>query len=115
MIHEFAHTVLEMAVEPDDPDFVARLDDAYAEALAAGLWSDTYAASDINEYWAEGVQDWFDANRDADPPNGVHNHVNTREELWDYDPRLAALIREVFGDQPWRYSYPSTPDPTCGW
>jgi hypothetical protein len=33
--------------------------------------------------------------------------VNTREELKAYDPGLAALIAEVFGDRPWRYALPT--------
>ena len=42
---------------------------------AKGLWKGTYAASDIQEYWAEGVQSWFDTNRHDDR---AHNHVHTR-------------------------------------
>jgi len=49
------------------------------------------------------VQSWFDANLEADPPNGIHNHVNTREELEAYDPDLAKLIAEVFGHIEWRF------------
>jgi hypothetical protein len=32
--------------------------------------------------------------------------VNTREELIEYDPGLAALLKEVFGDNAWRYIKP---------
>ena len=57
------------------------------------------------EYFAEGVQSWFDNNRVNDHD---HNHVDTREELLEYDPRLAAICREVFGDTELRYSKPAT-------
>ncbi|NNE92991.1 MAG: hypothetical protein HKN23_15205, partial [Verrucomicrobiales bacterium] len=63
--------------------------------MAAGLWKDKYAANNKNEYFAEGVQSWFDNNRE---PDHDHNHVNTRAELIEYDPDLAALLKEVFGD-----------------
>jgi len=57
------------------------------------------------EYFAEGVQSWFDNNRQNDHD---HNHVNTRAELIEYDPALAELCREVFGDTELRYTKPST-------
>lgn len=54
---------------------------------------------------AHGVQNWFDDNRENDHD---HNHVNTRAELLDYDPGLAALCREVFGDTVLKYTKPQT-------
>ena len=68
-----------------------------------GLWRGTYAGSNAGEYWAEGVQSWFDTNRQND---SQHNHVDTRDELKAYDPELAKLCNEVFGDGPWRYVRP---------
>ena len=65
-------------------------------AMKKGLWKSTYAAENAREYFAEGVQAWFDANLEANPPDGIHNHVNTRKELLQYDPDLAALIGKVF-------------------
>ena len=72
-------------------------------AKTKGLWKGTYAMSNMSEYWAEGVQSWFDTNRQND---SSHNHVDTRAELKSYDPALAKLIEEVFGDDPWRYVRP---------
>ena len=37
-----------------------------------------------------------------------HNHVNTRALLLEYDPGLAALCREVFGDTVLKYTKPAT-------
>jgi hypothetical protein len=104
LVHEFAHTVHQMGVNRLDRSFDGRLRQAYQSALEQGLWKGTYAASNPSEYWAEGVQSWFDTNRASD---GQHNHVDTREELKEYDPALAALIAEVFGDSPWRYVPPA--------
>jgi hypothetical protein len=87
-----------------DPTFDDRLKKVYWEALEEGLWKGTYAASNRMEYWAEMVQSWFDTNRQNDDQ---HNHINTRAELKEYDPRVAALCEEVFGDGEWRYLKPA--------
>jgi len=56
-----------------------------------------------NEYWAEGVQCWYDTNRTMDHD---HNHISTREQLKAYDPLLAALCKDVLGDSKWRFVSP---------
>ena len=100
LVHEFAHTVPQMGVEqqPKGTAFRTRLEAAYEDALDAGLWAGTYAAEHTDEYWAEAVQSWFGVNDWAIPTNGIHNHINTRHELEAYDPRIADLIEEVFGE-----------------
>jgi hypothetical protein len=57
-----------------DPTFDPRLKAAYDSAMKAGLWRGKYAGTNHHEYWAEGVQSWFDDNRENDHD---HNHVNT--------------------------------------
>ncbi len=96
LVHEFAHAILTWGVyrQREGEDFRNRLNAAYEEALSAGLWEDTYAGENPDEYWAEGVQSWFGLN---DPPGPIHNNVNTRSELEVYDPTLSELIQEVFG------------------
>ncbi len=64
---------------------------------------DCYASKNRAEYWAEGVQDWYDTNRTMDHD---HNHIHTREQLKTYDPELAALCKEVLGDGEWRFVSP---------
>lgn len=100
LVHEFAHTIHEMGISSVDPDFDGKLRAAYDAAIAAGLWKDAYAATNHKEYWAEGVQSYFDTNRESDD---VHNHVDTRAELAEYDPRLYALIDSEFRGSKWRY------------
>ncbi|MEM6692479.1 MAG: hypothetical protein AAF664_23815, partial [Planctomycetota bacterium] len=58
-----------------------------------------------HEYFAEGVQSWFDDNRENDHD---HNHVDTRVELIEYDPGLAAICEEVFGETKLSYTKPAT-------
>lgn len=103
LIHEFAHAIHAMGLNRVDPSFDDRLREAWAGAKEQGLWRGTYAITNPGEYWAEGVQSWFDDNRAND---ALHNRVDTRAELVDYDPELAALCREVFGDGGWRYRRP---------
>ncbi|MCH2137939.1 MAG: hypothetical protein MK074_02675 [Phycisphaerales bacterium] len=103
LIHEFAHAIHQMGLVDVDPSFDGRLKTAWRRALDKGLWDGTYAATNHFEYWAEGVQSWFDTNRQND---AQHNAVDTRVELVAYDPDLAALCKEVFGDSEWRYINP---------
>ena len=73
--------------------------------MKAGLWKGKYASVNDREYFAEGVQSWFDNNRVNDHD---HNHVHTRATLLEYDPGLAALCREVFGETILKYTKPAT-------
>jgi hypothetical protein len=103
LVHEFAHTMHQMGLESIDPEFNRKLQATYDHAMKAGLWKGTYAAVNTHEYWAEGVQAWFDTNRENDPE---HNHVDTREELQEYDPQLARLIEQTLRTGDWRYVRP---------
>ncbi len=105
LIHEFAHNIHLRGMVKVDPTFDGRVKAAYDAAMAAGLWKGKYASVNHHEYFAEGVQSWFDNNRENDHD---HNHVNTRVELIEYDPALAALCREVFGDTELKYTKPAT-------
>ena len=86
-----------------DPAFDPRVKATYDSALKAGLWKGKYASVNHHEYFAEGVQSWFDNNRVNDHD---HNHVHLRTQLIEYDPGLAALCREVFGDTVLKYTKP---------
>jgi alpha-glucosidase len=100
LIHEFAHAVHEVAAARLSKDFDDRLNEAYRNAMKQSLWKGTYAATNRNEYWAEGSQSWFDANP---PARFQYNDIDTRNEIKQYDPHLAALLKEVYGDGQWRY------------
>lgn len=104
-IYEFAHNIHLRGLSNVDPTFDQRVKSAYDSAMKIGLWKGKYASVNHHEYFAEGVQSWFDNNRENDHD---HNHVNTRTELLEYDPGLAALCREVFGDTILKYTKPQT-------
>ncbi len=102
-IHEFAHSIHQQGMNKLDATFQKRLENVFSRAVLKGLWKGKYAGTNPAEYWAEGVQSWFDTNRENDHD---HNHVNTREELKAHDPDLAVLVESVFGDKEWRYQRP---------
>lgn len=95
-VHEFSHTISTYGVYRTDRTFEGRLQSAFEHARDTGLYQNTYALENSQEYWAEGVQSWYDTNAQAFPPDGIHNEIDTRDELRDYDPMLYALIDEVF-------------------
>lgn len=107
-IHEFAHTVMQGAVERKQPAVRRQLVAAYRAAMKKGLWKNTYTASNPDEYWAGGVQCYFDALQDIATSNGIHNEINTREELMKYDPALAKIVASVFPTK-WRWKNPQHP------
>ena len=102
LIHEFAHAIHLLGLPLIDPTFDNRLKSAYDAAIAKGLWYGTYAASDRREYWAEGTQAWFHSKGTG----SFDNYGNTRSALKAYDPPLAALLTEIYGDTQWRYTPP---------
>lgn len=99
-LHEFAHTI-DAGLDLVDPQFDKYLALTFAEAMKKGLWKNTYAATNQDEYWAEGVQGYFNTNLSASPADGIHNEINTRQELAEYDPGLFALINYVFRGFEW--------------
>ncbi|MCB9939661.1 MAG: hypothetical protein H6823_15585 [Planctomycetaceae bacterium] len=103
LVHEFAHAIHDMGLARIDGKFDDRLQAIYDQAIQEGLWNGKYAANNHHEYWAEGVQSYFGTNR---LPDHDHNHVDTRDKLKEYDPRLFALIDEVFRGNPWQYTRP---------
>lgn len=103
LVHEFAHAIHEMGLNRLDDQFDARLKAIYDQAMEEQLWEGKYAATNHHEYWAEGVQSYFDTNREDDHD---HNHVDTRDELAEYDPRLFELIDAEFRQCDWRYVRP---------
>lgn len=95
-VHEFSHSIAEGGLFLADTTFLDRLKEAYKSAMESGKLQDTYRKESFQEYWAEGMQDWYNTNDSAEPANGIHNSVDTRVELRGYDPALYALIDSAF-------------------
>lgn len=98
LIHEFAHAIHLIGIAPIDSTFNTKLQELLDQAVAEGKYFNTYAKTNLYEYWAEGVQDWFNVNAEVPKPDGKHNQLNTREELKKYDPRLYELVHQYFSE-----------------
>mmetsp|Transcript_1490 Transcript_1490/g.3847 ORF Transcript_1490/g.3847 Transcript_1490/m.3847 type:complete len:414 (+) Transcript_1490:305-1546(+) len=97
-IHETAHSLqgsggklpLPRTIElngSDDLDQALRA--LYTQAVEVDkLWAGEYSATNHEEYWAEGVQSFYDAN--------IFTSANTRAELQSYDNGLYSIISRVF-------------------
>ena len=96
LVHEFAHTIHLAGLGSNYKDFNEGVQDLYYKAYGEDLWENTYASTNHLEYWAEGVQGYFNTNLSANPADGLHNKINTREELAEYDPALYELIADFF-------------------
>ena len=97
ILHEFAHVLDQFVYREIDATFQASLEQAFASAVASGIWNSTYAETNKEEYWAEAVQSYFVRNLTAEPPNGVHGRIDTRVELAEADPLIFNLIDSKLG------------------
>ena len=96
-VHEFAHTIHIMGMNNIDSSFETELARIYNAAMAAGLWADTYAATNFTEYFAEGVQSYYNVNQS--PQAGIHNDIDTRSELKSYDVELYDFIENYLSSE----------------
>jgi len=98
LIHEFSHAIHLIGIAPIDSTFSPKLQKLLDKAIAEGKYDRTYAKTNLYEYWAEGIQDWFNVNGEVPVPDGKHNQLNTRKELKRYDPGLYDLIHQYFSE-----------------
>jgi len=115
-IHEFGHG-LNGAFAKTDPKFQTRLVALHAKAAKSGLFQGYGIEGGCSEFWAEGVQAWFNCNGSIRPksgggqsslervgPNGEHViHIRRREHVKEYLPGLAKLLDESFAQNQWTY------------
>ncbi|HMR48766.1 MAG TPA: hypothetical protein PKE40_05630 [Arachnia sp.] len=98
LVHEFGHAVLLVGIErqADKTLFNAFLA-AYNNARDTGLWPNTYAISNRDEYFATLSTIWF--NNMAEAPNwadGVRSPINTRAELRAYDRQAYDFFASIY-------------------
>lgn len=85
----------ELRVKRLDIEFDNQLAKLHESARMAGLWRGTPADRHRIEYWAAGVEAYFDAAGTGFPPLGADRPITTREALKSYDPGLYALVDET--------------------
>jgi len=99
-IHEFAHSMHLLGFALVFPTFNSELTGLYNAARYGNFWgtgaTGTYAMTDFKEYFAEGVQSYFDTNA---PDNYA---PITRDQLWRKDPNLYHFLNRYLGNNPWK-------------
>jgi hypothetical protein len=96
----------ELRVKRLDVEFDRGLQKLHEAALAKERWKGTAAARHRVEYWAAGVEAYFDAAGNGPAPQGADRPVASREALKAYDPELYALVDETMaykGRADWRF------------
>ncbi len=115
-IHEFAHG-LHGIIAGRDKTFDKRLRALYDEAKQSGCVAGYAIDGGHAEFWAEGVQAWFNCNGTIRPksgggqsslemigPQGQHVcHLQTRDQVKTHLPEFAKLLDEVFRQNEWVY------------
>ena len=96
LVHEFAHSINLISLNRISSTFQTDLLNAYNMAKTSNLWQDTYAISKVTEYFAEGVQAFFNVQVCRGFTDYIHNHICTRDALKSYDPQLYDIIADVF-------------------
>jgi len=108
LIHEFAHIIHGRGIGKIDKTFNPRLRALHQNAKESGRFSG-YGMVNFGEFWAEGVQSWFNCNRagglavrEADGKRPLQ--INTRDQVKAHMPELAKLLAEVFRGNKWTYT-----------
>ena len=106
-IHEFAHIIHGRGLRAIDKTFEPRLRALYEKAKKAGRFGG-YGMVSFGEFWAEGVQSWFNCNRagglEVLKPDGKRlSLINTRQEVKEHLPEYAEFLDESFGRNAWTY------------
>jgi alpha-glucosidase len=114
-VHEFGH-IIQGAIAQLDGITKGSFEALFEKAKKTGRFRG-YGMNNSGEFWAEGVQAYFDCNGkkrgffaggqsslEALGPDGKHLcHIQTREQLKRYLPEFAKLLDRSFKHNKWRY------------
>lgn len=108
LVHELAHMIQFAGIEQINSGFRSQLNSAYNSAMGNGLWNNTYSEANAIEYFAVGVQVWFNVRYPYGPPqgDGSGNDIIKRTRLQNYDVPLYNLIAQYFNTS---YDVPGCP------
>nr|WP_314462974.1 hypothetical protein [uncultured Clostridium sp.] len=111
LIHEFGHSIHLVGINGlQDRTLAGRIEVVYQQARNSGLWKDTYAISNYEEYFATLGTVWFNVMQEGVDGrwDGIRWPVNTREELRIYDPDGYELMKSIYSEkslpEPWNYN-----------
>ena len=97
LIHEFGHSIKSIGLEEnDDQTLIDEYFAAYENAVDTGLWPNTYAISNSDEFFATMCAIWFNNMDDVSSwSDGTRSPLNTRAEMKEYDPITYAFFEKI--------------------
>ncbi len=100
LIHEFGHGVKIAGIDRmEDRSLYTEFQMLYRHAKAAGLWPNTYAISNSDEYFATLSAIWFNVMNEChadDGWDGTRGPINTRRELYNYDIDAYKFFSKIY-------------------
>ncbi len=100
MIHEFGHGVKIAGFDRmEDRSTAEEFQMVYRHAKAAGLWPNSYAISNSDEYFATLSAIWFNVMNECsrdDGWDGTRGPINTRRELYNYDIDAYKFFSKIY-------------------
>jgi hypothetical protein len=95
-IHEFAHAIMDYGIDADQR---RQINEQYQTAMTAGLWRDSYAATNAKEYWAE-MSMWYFGSHGARRRGSETPAGNGPQALQGYDPQGFSLLQRIYSGVP---------------
>ncbi len=100
LIHEFGHGVKIAGIDRmEDRSLYTEFQMLYRHAKSAGLWPNTYAISNSDEYFATLSAIWFNVMNECradDGWDGTRGPINTRRELYNYDIDAYKFFSKIY-------------------
>lgn len=100
LIHEFGHGVKIAGIDRmEDRSLYTEFQMLYRHARSAGLWPNTYAISNSDEYFATLSAIWFNVMNEChadDGWDGTRGPINTRRELYNYDIDAYKFFSKIY-------------------
>ncbi len=100
LAHEFSHGIKLQGVDIlGDQSLANEYQMIYRHAKTAGLWPDSYAISNSDEFFATLTTIWFNVMNESgkdDYWDGVRGPINTRDELYNYDRDAYNFFSKIY-------------------
>ena len=100
LVHEFGHGIKIAGIDAmNDSTLAAEYQMVYRHAVAAGLWANTYAISNSDEFFATMTTIWFNVMNESygnDEWDGTRGPINTRQELYNYDRDTYNFFAKIY-------------------
>lgn len=100
LAHEFSHGIKLQGMDIlADQSLASEYQMVYRHAKTAGLWPNSYAISNSDEFFATMTTIWFNVMNESgrdDYWDGVRGPINTRDELYNYDIDTYRFFSKIY-------------------